>query len=70
VKVVSKTGVPTDNIILKSLAKMNENAKVKKIEILGSSEKLSWEQSPDSLVIIKPKNFPNDIAIVFKLYME
>lgn len=63
-------GVPSDDIILKSLAKKNGNVKVKKIEMLGSKEKLSWNQSPDSLVIRKMKTYPNETAVVFKITLE
>jgi alpha-L-fucosidase len=35
--------------------------------MLGSNEKVSWKQYPDTLVIQKPKTIPNDIAVVFKI---
>ena len=60
-------GVPSDNICLKSLGKNKNKDKIKSIQILGSKEKLSWKQYADSLVIIKPKIIPNDIAIVLKI---
>jgi alpha-L-fucosidase len=52
---------------MKSLGKNKGNAKIKKIEVLGSKEKLSWKQYSDSLVIEKPKTVPNNIALVFKI---
>lgn len=63
-------GVPSENITLKSLAKNSKNIKVKKIEMLGSKEKLSWKESADCLTISKPKVFPNEIAVVFKITFE
>lgn len=60
-------GVPSDNISLKSLGRNKNKDKIKSIQILGSKEKLSWKQYADSLVIIKPKIIPNDIAVVFKI---
>jgi alpha-L-fucosidase len=60
-------GVPSNNICLKSLGKNKNKDKIKSIQILGSKEKLSWKQYPDSLVIIKPKIIPNDIAVVLKI---
>lgn len=63
-------GVPAEDIIIKSLAKNVAPAKIKKIEMLGSNEKLSWKQSSESLVIQKPKKAPNDIAVVFKIQMK
>jgi len=59
--------VPTGNISMKSLGKNKDNAKIKNIEVLGSKEKISWKQYSDSLVIVKPKIIPNDIAVVFKI---
>ena len=63
-------GVPSWNINVKSLAKKGGNAKIKKIEMLGSKEKLVWKQSAESLVITKPTTFPNEIAEVFKITLE
>lgn len=63
-------GVPLDNITIKSLGKTSENGKVKRIEMLGSKEKLIWKQNADSLVIQKPGKIPNDLAVVFKIYLN
>jgi len=60
-------GVPTEDISIKSLGKKAKTGKIKKIEMLGSSEKLSWKQTSDALVIKQPKKAPNDIAVVFKI---
>lgn len=60
-------GVPSNNISLKSLGKKNEKSIIKNITLLGSKEKLSWKQYPDSLVIKTPKNIPNSIAVVFNI---
>lgn len=58
---------PTKSITLKMLGKKNEQAVVRKIEVLGSKEKISWKQYPDSLVIQKLKTVPNNIAVVLKI---
>ncbi|MFI0431465.1 alpha-L-fucosidase [Mariniflexile sp. HMF6888] len=60
-------GVPTQDIIIKSLGKDANSAKIKNIEILGSKKKLKWKQYSNSLTIKKPKSFPNEIAVVFKI---
>jgi len=60
-------GIPTGTITLKSLSKKAGNLNIKKIELLGSNEKLSWKQYSDSLVIEKPKIIPNNSALVFKI---
>ena len=59
-------GVSSGNVSLKLLGK-KESAAIKSIKVLGSKEKLSWKQYPDSLVIQKPKAIPNNIAVVFKI---
>jgi alpha-L-fucosidase len=61
-------GVPAEAIKIKSLAKFG--VKVTKIELLGSKEKLTWQQTADVLTIQKPKNIPNDIALVFKMIVK
>ncbi len=60
-------GVPSEDISLKLLGEKNEKGTIKSIKVLGSTEKLSWKQNSDALVIQKPKNFPNNIALVFKI---
>jgi alpha-L-fucosidase len=60
-------GVPTDDIQIKMLGSKNEKAKIRKIEVLGSKEKLSWTQSIDKLEINKLKTIPNEIAVVLKI---
>ncbi|HJV77706.1 MAG TPA: alpha-L-fucosidase [Paludibacter sp.] len=63
-------GVPTEDISLKSFGENKGNAKIKKIEMLGSKEKLSWKLNPEDLVIRKPNSIPNKIAVVFKIQKE
>jgi alpha-L-fucosidase len=60
-------GVPTDKVSIKSISK---KMKIRKVEVLGSAEKLSWKQNSGLLVIEKPKTVPNDIALVFKIERE
>jgi len=60
-------GIPTGTITLKSLSKKAGTLNIKKIELLGSNEKLSWKQYSDSLVVEKPKIIPNNSALVFKI---
>jgi alpha-L-fucosidase len=63
-------GDPVDDVVIKSLGKNSMPTKIKKIEMLGSNEKLSWKQSAESLVIQKPTSVPNEIAVVFKIQMN
>ncbi|MBN2806595.1 MAG: alpha-L-fucosidase [Prolixibacteraceae bacterium] len=59
--------MPTEDIVIKSLGK--SAGKIKKIELLGSNEVLSWSQANESLAVKKPNVFPNDIALVLKVYL-
>jgi alpha-L-fucosidase len=60
-------GVPMEDISFKSLVKNIGTQEIKKIELLGSKEKLMWRLGNDALVVTKPKVCPNDIAAVFKI---
>jgi alpha-L-fucosidase len=62
-------GFPPNSVSIKSLG---TNAKlldqpVTGVTLLGSSEKLKWSQTAKALVIEKPVQPPNDIAVVFKI---
>jgi alpha-L-fucosidase len=62
-------GAPSGTITIKSLGTTKGNGKIKRIEMLGSKEKLAWKQNADSLVIQKAGKIPNDLAVVFKIYL-
>ncbi|AXY74086.1 alpha-L-fucosidase [Paraflavitalea soli] len=62
-------GTPEEKVVLKALGKTKGNGIVKRIEVLGNKEKISWKQDADSLSIQNPKLVPNDLAIVFKIYL-
>lgn len=63
----SVLGVPSEVITIKSLGKNKGDFKIKKVCMLGSNEKLKWKQKAGVLVIEKPKDVPNKIALVFKI---
>jgi alpha-L-fucosidase len=63
-------GPPAGNVSLKALGKRNTKTKIRKIEILGSTETLLWKQHDNELTIEKPKSSPNKIAVVFKIVLE
>jgi alpha-L-fucosidase len=60
-------GTPDNDVSFKSLVKNTGTQKIQKIEMLGSKEKLIWKLNGESLLIQKPKNIPNNIAVVFKI---
>jgi alpha-L-fucosidase len=63
-------GKPEDQIVLKALGKKNAKSEIKKVELLGTKEKISWKQSDENLSIQSPAKLPNDIAAVFKVTMK
>jgi len=40
---------------------------IRKITLLGSSERVQWSQTGPALILAPPKSVPNDIAIVYKI---
>jgi alpha-L-fucosidase len=62
-------GAPNTAVNIKSLgtnAKLLEK-QIVKISLLGSDEKIKWEQTADALVIGKPAGRTNEVATVFKV---
>jgi hypothetical protein len=41
-----------------------------KIQLLGATEKIQWQQTDDALAISEPKTVPNNFAIVFKVSLQ
>ena len=65
-------GWPANGVNIASLgtkAKLLDRS-IKKINLLGSKEKITWQQTDDAMVIQQPKNEPNDFAIVFKITLK
>ena len=63
--------IPGDKkITIKSLGlKVNPLNKIKKIELLGSTETIKWVQKADALVIDKPETFPCEYAAGFRILL-
>ena len=59
--------VEKSEIILKDFAVggVGEDLKVKKISMLGNTNKVKWSKKDDGLHIVVPKGIPSDIANVF-----
>ena len=62
-------GWPTNAVIIKSLGQAAGllDKPIRKIQLLGSREKIKWSQTDDGLQIEAPQNKPSDHAIVFKI---
>ena len=60
---------PTKDIQIRALGKNAAllDKKIRNIELLGSSEKISWEISNDFLKITQPKEMASDHCVAFKL---
>ncbi len=62
-------GWPTNGASIKSLGKSANllDGKIRRLELLGSREKIKWQQTDDALVIAQPKNQPNGFAVVYEI---
>jgi len=62
-------GRPSADIQITSLGKNSKisDKKVASVQMLGSNEKLKWDQNDDALVISKPANLPDWQVIAFKI---
>jgi alpha-L-fucosidase len=65
-------GWPTNGVSVKSLGKSAKllDGKIRKIELLGSKEKVKWKRTDEALVITQPKNEPNNFAVVYKITLR
>jgi len=62
---------PTDDIHIKSLAQGGVlNKKIKKIELIGSKEKIKWKRNAEVLTITLPKNVPTPYVTGFKIILS
>jgi len=61
-------GTPKSDISINTLGTSTGIASnIKSIQMLGSKEKIRWEQTADALAIVKPHGFPTDYAVAFKI---
>jgi alpha-L-fucosidase len=59
-------------VTVKSLAKGSDylDGKVKKVEVLGTDEKIQWKQTDEGLIIEMPSEKPCDFAFVLKFSIK
>lgn len=62
-------GKPDTDIVVQHLGIASLGKKIKKVEMLGSSEKVSWKQHDGKLDIKKSSTLPNEIAVVYKIFL-
>jgi alpha-L-fucosidase len=61
-------GIPQGEIKMSSLASVGDKAA--NVELLGSSEKISWKAAPDGLVIEPSAKWPCDHAVCYKVTLN
>jgi alpha-L-fucosidase len=65
---VFSLGVPEGDIIIKSLGRSSEHYQsIDEVRMVGSHERIVWQQGEDSLRITRPAKFPSNHAIAFEL---
>ena len=65
-------GKPESDILIRSLAKYSKytDKAVASVAMIGSSEKISWKQTADALIIKKPSKMPVWQVIGFKIELK
>jgi alpha-L-fucosidase len=63
--------VPTDTLVVKSLGKTAESTQpVKEIDLVGSDEKIRWQQDADALRIEKPATLPSENVVSYRITFQ
>ncbi len=60
-------GLPVENTVIKSLSSNSGNGFVSGVEIVGSNEKLSWQQLETGLVIKPSKKYMSEHAVAYRI---
>ncbi|MBC8053313.1 MAG: hypothetical protein H7Y13_09640 [Sphingobacteriaceae bacterium] len=58
------------DILIHSFSTAANVKPINSITLLGSTERISWEQKEEGLLIEKPEVFPSDAALIFKLTFQ
>jgi alpha-L-fucosidase len=61
-------GVPQKEIIIKALA--TNSTEISSVDLIGSTEKISWRQSPEGLIIQPVTKWPTSYAAAFKIGLK
>ena len=69
---VTLLGIPETDVTVTALgSKTAQNSrKIKSVTLLGSVEKVAWNQTRDSLTISRPADIPSPEALVFKVVFK
>ncbi|HVM88757.1 MAG TPA: alpha-L-fucosidase [Puia sp.] len=62
--------VPKEDILIQSLSLKTAAANISRVELIGSSERVSWSQKADGLKIKISKNYPSDYAVAYRIFIK
>lgn len=60
-------GAPETATTIKLLSSSSNNGKISKVELVGSTDKLSWSQKKNGLIIQPAKAYPAENAVVYRI---
>lgn len=60
-------GQPIENTMINALGIKAANGTIAGIDLIGSTDKISWKQEAEALVIKPSKTYPSENAIVYKI---
>ena len=63
-------GLPTANTEIKALGQKSGNGIIASLELVGSTEKVSWSQGAQALVVKPSKNYPSENAVTYKIVFK
>jgi len=63
-------GLPTASTEIKALGQKSGNGIIAAVDLVGSTEKISWSQGAQALVIKPSKNYPSGNAVTYKIVFK
>ena len=64
---VTALGLPDQQLAVKALGLKTANGKIATIKMLGSDQKVNWQQKDDALVIEPAKTYPSEYAVSYEM---
>jgi len=61
---------PSNTVLVNSLSLAAKNGKVESVELLGSTEKVTWTQKEKALQIQPSKMYPTGSAVAYKVLVK
>lgn len=60
-------GIPTEKMVIKSLAAQAGVSKIASVELVGSSDKVTWAQNAKGLTLQPLKKYPSENAVTYRI---